>query len=96
MDHYDQREQRRHPGLDEQRDVLDDHRVVSGRSDQFGPPAGDKGWTIPFSARRLPSSLKAMAASAGRSSAPSGRRMCDPNSSTSAASPSVPDRNDLA
>ena len=35
---HDQREQRRHPRLDQQRDVLDDHGVLGRRGDQLGAP----------------------------------------------------------
>ena len=48
------------------------------------------GWTIPLSVLRASSSLKALAARAGRSNAPSADRMSSPNASTSVASPSVP------
>ena len=48
------------------------------------------GCTIPLSFLRASSSRKALAANAGRSSDPSGRRMSPPNASTSAARPSVP------
>ena len=48
------------------------------------------GCTMPFSMARFSSSLKAIAASAGRFSAPSGSRMPSPNASTRFANPSVP------
>ena len=48
------------------------------------------GCTMPFSLARCSSSTNALAARAGRFSVPSGSRMSSPNSSTSAASPSVP------
>ena len=45
---------------------------------------------MPLSVLRFSSSLNAIAASAGRLSAPSGSRISSPNASTSFASPSVP------
>ena len=38
----DQREHRRHLGLDQQRDVLDDHGILGGGRDQLGAPVRDQ------------------------------------------------------
>ena len=42
VDHHHQREQRRHPGFDQQWNVLDDHLVLGHRSDDLGTPTRDQ------------------------------------------------------
>ena len=58
--------------------------------------ARTRGWMIASSARRRSGSAKTRAPSAGRSRPPSGPSTSGPNSSTTAASPSVPRRHHLA
>ena len=53
VDDHHEREHRRHPGLDEQRDVLDDHRIVGHRGDDLLAPLPTSGCTMPFSVGAL-------------------------------------------
>ncbi len=85
-----QREQRRHTGFHQQRDVLDDDGIVVHGGDELSAPLAHQRVNDPVELLARLVVAKALAANAGRSSAPSGSRMSSPNASTSAASPSVP------
>ena len=68
----DQREDRRHPALDEQRDVLHDDGVRGAPRPSARPTRSrTRGWTIALSRARASASPKTTDASAGRSSSPS-------------------------
>ena len=91
-DHDDEWKHRRHTGLDEQRNVLDDHGIVGHRCDDLRATMRHQRMHDPIQAwRAVPRRLKAIAASAGRFSAPSGQQdVLAERVDQSLASPSVP------
>ena len=76
--------------LDQQWNVVDEHRVSGGGLDQFGRPLADErmGDRVQRLAFRVGS--ESLGGQAGRLRLPSAARMSAPNASTSAARPGVP------